>query len=95
MSDRTDSFLTVREVAATLQLSPRTIHRLVDAEALAAVKVGRSVRISPEALQEFLRRDGKPDANAVSGAELAAVVREVRLLRERIEELMTMIEARI
>jgi len=42
--------MTVKEVAELLQLSNRQIRRLIATHQLEAINVGRSVRISPEAL---------------------------------------------
>ena len=46
--------LTVRDVAERLQMSSRTIHRLVANGDLTVVRIGRSVRIREEALKAFL-----------------------------------------
>ena len=46
--------LTVAEVGTYLQVSIRTIRRLIDAGDLTVIRIGRSVRISEEALTSFL-----------------------------------------
>jgi excisionase family DNA binding protein len=46
--------LTVREVAETLRVSPMTIRRYIADGKLSAVKVGRSVRVSREAIERFI-----------------------------------------
>ena len=48
-------FLTIRETARLLKVSPITIRRYIDAGRLRAVKVGRSVRVRREAIEAFLR----------------------------------------
>ena len=53
-------FLTIRNVAERLQISERTIHRLISGDELTVVRVGRSVRISEDALLAFLTRGDKP-----------------------------------
>jgi excisionase family DNA binding protein len=43
-------FLTVKEAAATLRLSPNTVYRLTRAGVIESVKVGGSVRVPARAL---------------------------------------------
>ena len=52
--------LTIRDVAERLQVSCRTIHRLVGNGDLTVIHIGRSVRISEEALKAFLTGADKP-----------------------------------
>ena len=47
--------LTVREAATLLKVSPRTIRRMIDDERLRAVRLGRIVRIRPEALAALVK----------------------------------------
>lgn len=51
--------LTIKDVAERLQMSPRTIHRLVANGDLTVVRIGRAVRISEEALKAFLTQDAR------------------------------------
>ena len=46
--------LTAAEVAALLQVSLRTVRRLIADGSLPVVRIGRSVRVSGEALNAFL-----------------------------------------
>ena len=46
--------LTIQDVAEFLQVSTRTVRRLIDTGELAAVRIGRSVRVRPEALQALI-----------------------------------------
>jgi excisionase family DNA binding protein len=46
--------LTVKDLAAEFQLSTRSIWRLIDSGQLAAVRIGRNVRITPAARDHFL-----------------------------------------
>jgi excisionase family DNA binding protein len=46
-------FLTVQETAEVLKVSPITIRRYISSGRLAAVRVGRNVRIRREAIEEF------------------------------------------
>src|SRR5579875_2155017 len=48
-------YLTVSEVAALLRVSNMTVYRLVSSGALPAVRVGRSVRLRAEAVDDYLR----------------------------------------
>ena len=50
--------LTIKDVAVRLQVSPRTIHRLVAAGDLSVIRIGRAVRVSEEALKAFLTGEG-------------------------------------
>ena len=49
--------LTIRNVADRLQVSARTIHRLVANGDLTVIRIGRSVRVSEQALKAFLTQD--------------------------------------
>lgn len=51
---RPPACLTLVDVADLLQLSERTIHRLIQSGQLPSVHVGRSVRIRPSVLEAFL-----------------------------------------
>ena len=46
--------LTIKDVAERLQMSSRTIHRLVANGDLSVIHIGRAVRITEEALKAFL-----------------------------------------
>ena len=46
--------LPVEEVAALLKVSPRTVRRLIEQKKLAILRVGRTVRIRPEVLADFI-----------------------------------------
>jgi excisionase family DNA binding protein len=48
-------FLTVAEVAELMRVSRMTVYRLVHARRLAAVRVGRSFRVSDQAVHAYLR----------------------------------------
>ena len=52
--------LTIKDVAERLQMSSRTIHRLVANGDITVIRIGRSVRISEKALKAFLTEDDKP-----------------------------------
>jgi excisionase family DNA binding protein len=47
-------FLTVSEVAGSLRVSNMTVHRLIAAGELPAVRVGRSVRLREQDVDEYL-----------------------------------------
>lgn len=47
--------LSVADVAARMQVSKMTVYRLVHSGELPAVRVGRSFRVSREAVEEYLR----------------------------------------
>lgn len=48
------TLLTVKEAAAFLKLSPETIYRATKAGTLPHVRIGRSIRLSKEALEHFV-----------------------------------------
>ena len=52
-----DIFLTPKEVAETLKVTPRTIQRFIENGELEAVKVGRQYRITENALTSYLERN--------------------------------------
>ena len=49
-------FLTVAEVAAVMRVSKMTVYRLVHSGELTAVRVGRSFRVTEEAVDEYLKK---------------------------------------
>lgn len=53
--DEPHRFMTVVEVAATLRVSRATVYRLVHARRLPAMRVGKSMRVSREAVEEYVR----------------------------------------
>jgi excisionase family DNA binding protein len=52
--------MTVTEVAAALRVSRATIYRLVHSGDLAGVRVGKAVRITRRAVQDFMSRPHHP-----------------------------------
>lgn len=66
-------FLTVKEAAATLRLSPNTVYRLTRSGVIESVKVGGSVRVPARALNPAGRRAEASapaaSAQAPAGAE--------------------------
>jgi excisionase family DNA binding protein len=54
-------FLTVAEVAALMRVSKMTVYRLVHSGELAAVRVGRSLRVPEQAVQAYLREAMPPE----------------------------------
>ena len=50
--------LTVKEVAGILRVSDMTVYRLIHAGDLASFRVGRSIRVKPESLDELLAGEG-------------------------------------
>ena len=51
---KTDQFYTVKALAEKLAVVPLTIYRLVDQGKLPAVKIGKSIRFNPVAIDAFL-----------------------------------------
>jgi excisionase family DNA binding protein len=51
--------LTVKDVASLLKVSVRTLRRHIAAEALPVVRIGRSIRVKPEAVQAFVTEQGR------------------------------------
>ena len=54
----TTPYLTIAEVAASLRVSRMTVYRLVRAHTLAAIRVGKSYRITEQAVEEYLGKAG-------------------------------------
>ncbi|QIX28160.1 helix-turn-helix domain-containing protein [Nocardioides sp. JQ2195] len=49
-------FLTIAEVAAMMRVSKMTVYRLVHSGDLAAVRVGRSFRVTEKDVNEYIER---------------------------------------
>jgi excisionase family DNA binding protein len=49
-------FLTVAEVAQQMRVSTMTVYRLIKANELASVRVGKSYRIAPQDLDRYLAK---------------------------------------
>ena len=49
-------FLTVAEVATVMRVSKMTVYRLVHSGELAAVRVGRSFRVTESEVNDYLRK---------------------------------------
>ena len=58
---RTDipALLTVPQVAEILNVSFRTVRRLIKSGKLRKVLIGSSVRVSPEVLQEYIKKSSE------------------------------------
>ena len=54
MIDSSLEVYSVKEIAAILKTSRQQVRKMIQAEELPAVKVGREWRVSAEALQNFL-----------------------------------------
>jgi len=52
---RHSQLITVEEVAKRLSVVPRTVRRLIDRRELPAHRIGRTVRISEDDLERFIR----------------------------------------
>ncbi len=57
-------FYTAKELATTLAVTPMTVYRLAKRGELKAVKIGKSVRFSSEAVEEFLKNASVNDDSA-------------------------------
>ena len=53
------SLLTIKNVAERLQMSQRTVHRLIAEGNLTVIRIGRSIRITEDALGILLTPDDK------------------------------------
>ncbi len=51
-----DRFLTVQEVAELLHVSSMTVYRLIRGGQLQAIRVGRSYRLEPSAIDSYVAR---------------------------------------
>ena len=49
--------LTVRDIATAAQVSVRTVRRWIDTGALPTIRLGRCLRIHPEAFAEFIDKN--------------------------------------
>ena len=56
-----ETLLTVTEVAAFLKVHPMTVYRAIETGALKPVRIGRNLRVTREALNDYLTRPEKPE----------------------------------
>jgi excisionase family DNA binding protein len=56
VDQKPDSFLKLSEVGNLLQVSVRTVHRLIATRELLLVKVGRSSRVPASSYREYVAR---------------------------------------
>lgn len=49
------NYLTPKDLEEKLQLSHNTVNKLINLEGFPAIRIGRSIRIRPEALEEFMK----------------------------------------
>ena len=54
---RSAKLLTVAEAAWLLNLSQKTVRRMIEAGNLAVIRIGRSVRINPEVIEKIIRQN--------------------------------------
>lgn len=66
MAEPGPRLFTVADIATALRVSNMTIYRMINADVLPAVKIGRSLRVTEHHLREFLEHspthDGDPQA---------------------------------
>jgi excisionase family DNA binding protein len=68
----TDEFLTVAEVATLLKLNPQTVRNWIDQGTLAAVRVGRRVRVTRADLERVIQEGYSPGIAAAQEEALNA-----------------------
>jgi len=51
---KTDQYFNVKTLAEKLNVAPMTIYRMVEQRKLPAVKIGKSIRFDPQAIDAFL-----------------------------------------
>lgn len=51
------TYMTVKEAAERLRVHPETIRRLVRSDELRAIKIGRIIRISVAAIEDYERKN--------------------------------------
>jgi excisionase family DNA binding protein len=56
-SSQAAKLLTVAEAAWRLNLSQKTIRRMIEAGNLAVVRIGRSIRVHPEVIEKIMRQN--------------------------------------
>ncbi len=62
INDRPPAVLKVKEVAAELRIGRNQAYELVRTGAIRSVNIGRAVRVTREALEDFKAGDGRPAA---------------------------------
>jgi len=57
MTQTLDKLLTIQDVSEFLNLSVRKIHRLMASGDLGYIKIGKSTRFRPSAIESYLKRN--------------------------------------
>lgn len=70
-----NDLLTVKDVAELLRVTPMTVYRAIEAGKLAHVRFGRSIRISRDALEDYIQRPMLPTPNPTKPSNRAPVTR--------------------
>ena len=52
-----ETYLTVKEIAAQFRVSEMSIYRLIEKKKLQSVKIGNQIRVSQSALDEYLAKN--------------------------------------
>lgn len=68
----TQRLLRIAKVARYLEMSEVTVRRLIRGGIIPAVRIGRGIRVDPEALREYVKRGGTPLEGAEGGAQQQA-----------------------
>ena len=71
-----DTLLTVKEVAAILNISPTTAKIWASQRRFPVVKVGRLVRVTPDALEAWIRENTTHERSAEVARRRLAVVKK-------------------
>jgi excisionase family DNA binding protein len=61
--------VSIREAAAMLSISTRSVQKYITAKTIPARKIGRRTVISVRALEDFMRKDQSSPASKLSGKD--------------------------
>ena len=83
-----EAYCKVAEAAVMLKVAPSTVYALIAAGDLTAVRVGRSLRVSPAAVNAYLGRQATADADGDEMLTITDVASKLKIGKRTVESLI-------
>jgi excisionase family DNA binding protein len=83
-----EAYYKVAEAAVLLSVAPSTVYALIAAGDLTAIRVGRSLRIAPEAVDAYLGRKATSGADGDEMLTIGDVASKLKIGKRTVEKLI-------